>query len=65
MVCNSNISYYLMHYGYSRIIKFDKDWNFIKYSSISMNYFMITLVDNNFKRLFISRYNGLSEKMKI
>jgi hypothetical protein len=60
MVCNSNISFYVMQYGYSRIIKFDKDWNLIKYSSIS-NYFMITLVDNNVKRLFISRYNGLTE----
>ncbi len=60
MVCNSNISFYVMQFGYSRIIKFDKDWNLIKYSSIS-NYFMITLVDNNVKRLFISRYNGLTE----
>jgi hypothetical protein len=60
MVCNSNISFYVMQYGYSRIIKFDKDWNFIKYSSISSR-FMITLVDNNVKRLFISRYNGLTE----
>jgi hypothetical protein len=61
MVCNSNISFYVMQYGYSRIIKFDKDWNLIKYSSISSNYFMITLVDNNVKRLFISRYDGITE----
>ncbi len=60
MVCNSNISYYLMHYGYSRIIKFDKDWNFIKYSSITNN-FMITLVDNNVRRLFISSYSRVTE----
>jgi hypothetical protein len=60
MVCNSNISFYVMQYGNGRIIKFDKDLNLIKYSSIS-NYFMITLVDNNVKRLFISRYNGLTE----
>ncbi len=60
MVCNSNISYYVMQYGNSRIIKFDKDWNFIKYSSISSR-FMITLVDNNVKRLFISRSGGITE----
>jgi hypothetical protein len=63
MVCNSNISFYLMQYGYSRIIKFDKDWNLIKYISISNN-FMITLEDNNDKRLFISRYNGMAEIIK-
>jgi hypothetical protein len=60
-VCNFNISYYVMHYAYSRIIKFDKDWNFIKYSIISYNNFMIVLVDNNVKRLFISSDNGMTE----
>jgi hypothetical protein len=61
IVCNSNISYYVMHNGNSRIIKFDKDWNFIKYSSISSNYFMTNLVDNNVKRLFISSNSRLTE----
>jgi hypothetical protein len=61
MVCNSNISFYVMQYGYSRIIKFDKDWNLIKYTSFYSNYFMITLVDNNVKRLFATRYNGMAE----
>jgi hypothetical protein len=60
MVCNSNISYYVTQHGNSRIIKFDKDWNFIKYSSITNN-FMITLVDNNVRRLFISSDLGMTE----
>ncbi len=60
IVCNSNISYYVMQNGFSRIIKFDNEWNFIKYSSISNN-FMISLVDNNINRLFISSFSGMSE----
>jgi hypothetical protein len=61
MVCNSSISYYVMNYNYHMIIKFDKDWNFIKHSSISSNHFMITIVDNNVRRLFISRNNKITE----
>ena len=60
-VCNSNISYYAIQYGYSRIVKLDTDWNYIKSLSISGVMFMNTLVDNNVRRMFISKYNGLSE----
>ena len=60
MVCNSNFSNYVMNYGSSRVIKFDKDWNLIKYVLIS-SYFMIALVYNNVKRLFVSSFSSITE----
>ena len=46
-----------MQYEKSRIVNFDTDWNYIKFGVE----FMITLVDENVKRLFISAQNSLSE----
>ena len=50
-----------MQNGNSRIIKFDKDWNYIKNLRITSVTFMISLVDNNVKRIFVSAQNSLSE----
>ena len=61
MVCNSNISSYVIQTIYDRILKFDQDWNLIKYSKLPSSNFMITLVDNNVKRLFITRDSYITE----
>ena len=61
MVCNSNISSYVIQSIYDRILKFDQDWNLIKYSKLPSSNFMITLVDNNVKRLFITRDSYITE----